>query len=247
MSLYDIVLPSKYLTVTAYMLGWFQSERRVKERPIIMQAESVKAILDGRKTQTRRVIKDQPQSHMDQCVPYLDDARFCWTGPQLSEEGNPLPREMWAGGWPDCSPEFYCPYGVPGDRLWVRETHWINKEEHLAAYRADAEMPGHMKGNKWRSPMFMPRWASRITLEITEVRVQRLQDISDPGDDLIAEGIRKQSPPDLKGNRWHWGDTSEDRCPTPTMAYMALWDKINRKKHPWASNPWVWAISFRRV
>lgn len=215
----------------------------------------MRSILEGRKTQTRRVFKLLPDRRYSNGY---DTSRITQILPPSENSGSEEAKVGWtpiipAGEWP--TPR-KCPYGALGDRLWVRESFqkcgcdgcrlvWPKKGPHgIAGYRATYSGPS---GAAFQSPIFMPRWASRILLEITDVRVQRVRDISDPGDDLIAEGIRKQSPPDLKGNRWHWGDTSEDRCPTPTMAYMALWDKINRKKHPWASNPWVWAISFRRV
>jgi hypothetical protein len=169
-------------------------------------------------------------------------------------------------------------YGVPGDRLWVRETwgfsaaiptsyHRRCLEDRYAprewmAYRADAPK-GHWC---WRSPRFMPRWASRLTLEITEVRVQRLQDISE--EDAIAEGLRSQEGDGgAAGAGFKWRGTGyegarpgyfhtpgDGRCgcnvggPTPAQcAYSDLWESINRKRAPWASNPWVWAISFRKV
>jgi hypothetical protein len=122
--------------------------------------------------------------------------------------------------------------------------------------------------------IFMPRWASRITLEITDVRVQRVQEISE--EDARDEGIQRQLLPDLKGNRFHWGDVTRDRCATAKDAFRALWDSINGKRagktdktshsprkrgatvkveeklarlapYCWSANPWVWAITFKRV
>ncbi len=225
----------------------------MKERPILFSAPMVRAILDGLKTQTRRVVKPQPSTNFMECVKYLDDERFCWTGPQRDEKGIPLPVEQWSGGWPDCSPEFYCPYGKPGDRLWGRESF---QPLYLDKY-ADGYESGDIdyttgKGyqinyvatdgtlefcdmandeeisNRIIPSIFMPRWASRINLEITDVRTQHAQDISE--EDAFAEGIQ--------GGDW-LGD--------PCGEFAKLWDSINAKKHPWSSNPWVWVVSFRRL
>lgn len=183
------------------------------DRPIIMSTESVKAILDGRKTQTRRVVKKPEQ---------YDNIRYC---------------------------DFCCPYGQVGQRLWVRET-WrlVGRSEDRSGccrltveYRCDSarktfEVPrgvfnkytsdtGWGVDSKWRPSIFMPRWASRITLEITGVRVERLQEITNR--DAIAEGISAFNE-------------------IPAMAFGNYWDSLNAKKYPWSSNPWVWCISFRR-
>ncbi len=136
-----------------------------------------------------------------------------------------------------------CPYGFPGDRLWVRETwaHDADSLEDLRAmvedivggsdcgpyYRADGVHEN--SGLRWRPSIHMPRWCSRITLEITDVRVQQLQDITE--DDARAEGVT----PEPGKNHGHVG------------AFCDLWESINGKRSTWASNPWVWAISFRRV
>jgi hypothetical protein len=186
----------------------------MKERPIIMSAESVRAILAGIKTQTRRVIEPQPTCFRKGSRPEL-----------VTENGVLWLRDFDFGiklGW-QVGP---CPYGGVGDRLWVRETFTV-----LAVYRA--EFPDNA-GIAWDSPLVMPRWASRITLEITGVRVQRVQEISE--DDCIAEGVDIDFPP-------HEADQ-----PTPKMLYERLWDSINSKRgYPWASNPWVWAITFKRI
>lgn len=134
-----------------------------------------------------------------------------------------------------------CPYGGPGDRLWVRESHWWFKDEHdpvtgyyppkLTAedveYRADGERPGR----SWRPSIHMPRWASRITLEITGVRVERLQDIS--AEDCIAEGMQSRM-------REH------DAVCDLRDQYRDLWEHINGPGS-WDANPWVWVLEFRRL
>lgn len=132
--------------------------------------------------------------------------------------------------------EFCCPYGVPGERLWVRETFWARKGifpnavpgyHDLVFYRADPDpAPNLDRPLTWKPSIFMPRWASRLTLEITEVRLERLMSITHA--DAIAEGI-----------------TGEQ---SPRAGYAALWDTINAKRgFDWASNPWVWALTFKML
>lgn len=212
-----------------------------KERPILFSGEMVLAILDGRKTQTRRVIKPQPES-LDHDVWKLGEKIL--TGDEMREhlfhnvygtKGTPY-GALWAHG---------------GDRLWVRET-WaaytkpsyeypddcdlINDcaprdmqelygtTRHDCVYRADG--PNY---SKWRPSILMPRWASRLTLEITDVRVERLNEISD--EDAIAEGVQCAGVPASLTNRG---------------AFAKLWESINGPGS-WAANPWVWAITFKRV
>jgi hypothetical protein len=192
------------------------------DRPIIFSAPMVRVLLDGRKTQTRRAVRTQPT---------VIDGVFMHhvAGPK------------WESGLP-----YRCPYGKPGDRLWVKET-WHHavpigvptttsdyKSSLYVDYRADvAEQMQSLW--KWKSPMFMPRWASRITLEITDVRVQRLQDISE--EDAIAEGIKF-----LNGRYTFNEGLHESR--TAKESYMALWESINGVGS-WDVNSWVWALSFR--
>lgn len=199
----------------------------MKERPVLFNSEMVRWILDGRKTQTRRLkgLKDQTDDwRMISFYPKTDGTQYMYLG-------NGEDRML------------TCPYGKPGDRLWVRET-WCT-EHHLdnekpsdlwnAAYipiwyRATDNMntPSLIPG-KWRPSIFMPRWASRITLEITEVRIERLQEIS--MQEAIAEGVST-----MKGN------------PEPRILFQLLWDEINAKRgFPWESNPWVWVIKFKKI
>jgi hypothetical protein len=136
------------------------------------------------------------------------------------------------GCWNDRTYPIHCPHGKVGDQLWVRETfcnisYKEAPEESCILYRADGEM--HPPELGWKSPIFMPRLFSRITLEITEIRVQRVQEISEM--DAVAEGI----DPFREGNA------------TCRTAYQGLWDSINAKKYPWADNLWVWALTFRRI
>lgn len=183
----------------------------MKERPILFSAPMVSAILEGRKTQTRRIVK-KPE--------YFP----CLTGDCPHWDMKLCAAEM----------QLHSPYGLPGDRLWVRETFLTRGAGAHCVYRADADPVeaagfGAMYGG-WRPSIFMPRLASRITLEVTGVRVEQLIDISEK--DAIAEGI--QSFP-----------VSPSRI--PILHYASLWDKINAKRAPWASNPWVWVVEFKRI
>lgn len=219
----------------------------MKERPILFSGPMVRAILEGRKTQTRRVVKLPPApNHLGVWEPttfggeglYLN--KRCTKPASIQEQ---VAIEHTRTG--DC---VLCPYGVPGDRLWVRET-WIEgfptgqpncwscirptdcADNGKPFYRADGGDPVDGPQRPWCRSIFMPRWASRITLEVTDVRVQRVQEISE--EDANAEGM-VGSP--LHGKFWYREN------------FAGLWDTINAKRgHPWASNPWVWAITFQRL
>lgn len=206
----------------------------VKERPIPFSGPMVRAILDGRKTQTRRVIKPQPTEGQAEPLEYRI-ARIALMPPRSTGEAH---EAWWASGDDLIGPIPRCPYGVPGDRLWVRET-WALVPR--TAYRSstgveqtlnpanDHDAAVYREGwvrvaPSWRSPIFMPRWASRLTLEVTEVRVQRLQEIS--AEDVAAEGI-------------------DHDIGSPLAAFAAAWDSIYEKRAPWDTDPWVWALTFK--
>jgi hypothetical protein len=202
---------------------------RIKERPIIFTAESVRAILEGRKTQTRRVAK------------LADNVRVI--------EGKP---KGFAPGMPNGFDIRY-PYGIVGDRLWVRETFCLGfdtKRRWSASdiiYAATADSVSKPHDVPWKSPMFMARIWSRITLEITDVRVQRVQEISK--EDAIAEGISVfplQSADDPSA--WYQSAPGVNQQRSARASYAALWDSINAKRgFSWQSNCWVWVLSFKRV
>lgn len=239
----------------------------MKERPILFSATMVRAILDGRKTMTRRVVKPQPFAGKTADQVYA----------MFRADGTLLPDESLSAlvnrAWQDGDINVRCPYGQPGDRLWVREafaivprTAYARSEgvqqtlrpddpyEHDAAiYREGWDRS--TGGFRWRPSIHMPRWASRITLEITAVRVERLNDISP--DDAIAEGLRgitkdgklvKYGIPDKDGlpgtddTGWPW---HEWRI-SPVDAYQKLWESINGPGS-WALNPWVWVVVFKRI
>lgn len=210
----------------------------MKERPILFSGPMVRALLDGSKTQTRRVLKQA-------------------TGPSLSvdmAEGAPGVAELswlWGDGpghdVHETIKRVPCPYGAPGDRLWVRESFsgphhrertpprdWHSLDEiHCWA-------DGNPEAGDWTKPrpgMFMPRWASRITLEVVSVRVERLQAISEA--DAMAEGSRSWAQEQ---------DTPVKDIPAgeTRLIFRQLWEQINGSDS-WDANPWVWAVEFRRL
>ena len=205
----------------------------MKEHPIIFSGPMVRAIQEGRKTQTRRVVKPRIKNAYG-----FYPADTFWVG----EHPN---GGFWAVDNPN-GPTHYmvrdttkrtgfpCPYGIPGDRLWVRETFWIDDGDRQPFYKATEEHPEIFQ--KWKPSIHMPRWASRLTLDVTDIRVERLQEMS-------------------------FYDWVADFCPTPNEQEKALasfvgasnqrrmaqdlWDSINGKKYPWESNPWVWVVGFK--
>jgi hypothetical protein len=198
----------------------------VKERPILFSGEMVRAILDGNKIQTRRVIVPQPPSLTEGVI--FNPSAFA---PDYGWYFRPY------GG------HAKCPYGQPGDRLWVRET-WCNimkdglrPEIH---YKADAERPYIEDYDpsewKWRPSIHMPRSFSRINLIVTNIRVERVQSTS--GRDAFAEGIElKGIIPQSLLMQWEMGRNE----------FKNLWDSINSKRgYGWDMNPWVWVIEFTR-
>ncbi len=222
--------------------------RNLNERPIVFSGSMVQAILDGRKTQTRRILKRQPNNDPSKhhpIEPYLT-SRGTWNW-VLANHGM------------GCGDPFPCPYGVAGDRLWVRET-WArekDKANRTVCYKADGTwgswsedakfyqhgfvigVANHRRDGRWvgrdyfgrfKPSKHMPRWASRLVLEIKLIRVERLQDISE--EDLKAE--------------MDWSRVSIPDDSDPWGVFATLWESINGADS-WAQNPWVWVIDFERV
>jgi hypothetical protein len=209
----------------------------MKERPILMNAAMVRAVLDGGKMQTRRVWK----------LPNWAEWDLIEGG---EEKGNLVPKDQKNRGWYSVD-EVACPYGQVGDRLWVRESGWQRMKAsgtfnayYYSASVSDKEreyLNSYPQSFKRRPSIHMPRWASRITLEITNVRVERLLDISEA--DAIAEGIQRTplgnlitfvvpgTPIEKLGAR---------------AAYWALWNLINGPASS-DKNPWVWVIEFKQL
>lgn len=196
----------------------------MKERPIIFDAESVRAILAGIKTQTRRVVKLRP--------PYQMDER---------DDGTPWPyATTWSEGDAG-TPWMPCPYGAGGDRLWAREA-WMQVFDTppIYAYRAEKGLFGEDTYGRWRSPIHMPRAASRITLRVDDVRVQRVQNIDEY--DARAEGVVLGTVAQIANAN------SAAASVTHCGAFSRRWDAINAKRgYTWSSNPWVWAVTFSVV
>ncbi|HDG8063665.1 TPA: hypothetical protein PCO46_004273 [Klebsiella quasipneumoniae subsp. similipneumoniae] len=244
----------------------------MKERGMIFNSEMVRAILDGRKTQTRRIMKVQPESNqlglllITDSTKHSDIGKYHWA--ESNATGNHVRSKL-----------FSSPFGAVGERIWVRETWatlgnedgcYVDWEDNLCKgdersaariYRASCEQrPGdyglwsipddaywkpHTKEHKfegaWRPSIHMPRWASRILLEITDVRVERLNAISE--EDARAEGI-------IDGGCLNCGEPEPCGCANPepdaTDAFAYLWQSIYGQEN-WNANPWVWVISFKRV
>jgi len=210
-----------------------------KERPILFNGAMVRAILAGQKTQTRRAVKVPPAfDFIGGAGDDQDDPRN-WG----AEDENGLWWALAAG--PDTDRVLACPYGQPGDRLWVRETwchawdderdQWSDPERYH--YRADGIEVVHVDDGErspWCPSIHMPRRACRLLLEITDVRVERLQAISEA--DAIAEGLTQ-----TKAGGWLPGP-----CDHPEWAFHQLWNQVYGESS-WDSNPWVWAITFKRI
>jgi hypothetical protein len=175
------------------------STAQIKERPILFSAPMVRAILDGRKTMTLRLMVDV---------------------------------EAFLAGDDETVAGCFCPYGQPGDRLWVRETFMIHGGE-IAFAATDQPLVGC---DKWKPSIFMPRLASRITLEVVAVRVERLQDITEHDAELEGAAMREHFEKAKHGHPLQPHKT----------AFAWLWNKINGRDS-WAANPWVWVVEFARL
>lgn len=227
----------------------------VKEHPILFSGEMVRAILDGRKTQTRRIVKPQPP---EGCKP---DNGPEWFEPVVIRNGEETEGIPVYGVYDDHGEwGAKCSYGAPGDHLWVRETWYApaccNQKSPAAivdgaidaGYRVTPQHPacglwyaadgayrqwgdGEETQGKKRVSIHMPRWASRITLEITGVRVERLNDISEA--DVRAEGVFPYM-------------IQDSDPPTMTGQFRLLWENINGHGS-WDANPWVWVVEFKRI
>ena len=209
-----------------------------KERPIIFSAAMVRAIIEGHKTQTRRVVNPQPA---DSCRnPFVGEDKI-WRFECAQTLRGPISN---------AEDDRRCPYGQPGDRLWVRETFRTGFQKTMFSegiiFKVDAPkalgMDEYSDRRVWSPSIHMPRWASLLTLELIDVRVERLQEIS--VNDCLAEGI----PPITDADQWSKPIPKEPNLPAIYIgAYCRLWDRINAKRAPWESNPWVWVLEFKRV
>lgn len=249
--------------------------RKIKEHPILFNGEMVRAVLDGRKTQTRRVMKVQPPS---------DEYKMCQLMDSTAREDR---KNIYKWHWviveglnikKSDENYFNVPYGFKGDRLWLRETFVIESDQeyigeveiptdrpikiestfegskyHLIPhYRATEPEPNIVFSDqdsmddrtRWKPSIFMPRWASRITLEITDVRAERVQDIIKKPQDIEAEGVHYDIDAKIIG-------PCEGDAGNLIEGFSDLWNSINAKRndgiYSWESNPWVWVVEFKRI
>lgn len=190
--------------------------------PIKFNHEMVRAILAGTKTQTRRPLKHVPEGRVDN---YRNIEKDFW---------KPFCKSLLGGEDLLVGNRIKCPFGKVGDRLWVKEAYSFD-ENLKPIYRDDGV--SLEKGISWNSPSTMLKWNSRITLEITDIRVERVQEITH--EDAIAEGVKA-----------YQGDfpLQEKDMPLSCHAFVHLWNSLYKKKgFGWDANPWVWAITFRRM
>ncbi|CRM71057.1 hypothetical protein [Pseudomonas sp. 25 E 4] len=226
----------------------------IKERPILFSAPMVRAILEGRKTVTRRAVKGFQIPTEDTAIPAGDRQRWSAIGQRDPRYGFCVFGSTEA----ECAKELEeyapCPYGRRGDRLWVRETFGLQVRhygggagEHIV-YRAtnpDAIYCKSAEGQeypvKWKPSIHMPRHSSRILLEITDLRVERLQDITE--DQAKAEGVRLYTDHAELGDWWHV-EGIETYSADPRKSFELLWSSVGGD---WSANPWVWVVEFKQV
>ncbi len=218
----------------------------MKEHPILFNGSMVRAILESRKTQTRRAMQWQPPAEGYQISRLVEstarddrknEGKLHWIkidGMQIIDQDQHY---------------FECPYGQPGDRLWVRET-WAQASDISFIYLADSQFDACKPGDiswRWRPSIHMPRKVSRILLEVISVKVERLQDISE--DDAKEEGVEPYGSfyPDYQSGIDEDGEPNEFWT-NAKKSFKSLWDSINTKRDcRWDSNPWVWVVKLKRV
>jgi hypothetical protein len=228
----------------------------MKERPILFSGSMVRAILDGRKTQTRRKMKPRPPSGVPDgvyCDPYNGNFEHFTFWTVEDRMCNGLTGNVKIKGKMTC--HWKCPYGVPGDRLWVRESFGEDQSHGIIFYRADFPQTINDDGDiktiqpeefKWSPSIHMPRWASRIILEIVNVRVERLNYISE--EDAKAEGVNRSilSSQHLINESCRFAQLAGSQIATAQYQFAALWNSIYRPGS-WEKNPWVWVVEFKRI
>lgn len=253
--------PEQFYQTASYMI-----KPPLEYRPLLMSGKFVPAVLSGEKTQMRRPMNPQPSKGVVSVGPSM--ARAGWLEKLGCSDSLGVltgkPRE-----WTMSGNAIKCPFGAVGDRLWICET-WAPASRGVQSPLVDATYACFPDGSqkfksgeyypwtkpvgptawpniwRWRPSIHMPRWASRITLEITEIRVQRLNEISE--ENAKAEGIkvlRLQSESDPSA--WYESAPGVHQDRSPRGSFARLWDSIYGKKYPWKNNDWVWSISFKRV
>lgn len=215
----------------------------MKERPILFSGPMVRAIIEGRKTQTRRLVKRHFFRPGHGGTTFEKDWKDVGTVRRVASDWR-----CYLAAWAGVSIGTLRPYAEVGDHLWIRETYshgpTFNADQDYSTrlrFRANAHDSPLPAGQKWRPSIFMPRCFSRITLEVMGVRVERLLGISEA--DAKAEGVERDMEP-CDHVRRSCGDIG---CMGPTYrsSFCELWGQINGKRAPWAANPWVFAVTFR--
>lgn len=226
----------------------------MKERPILFSGPMARAILDGKKTQTRRIAR-LPDSARGVVPEKIERGHVVRGGPPSPNDW--VATYVGGGSGPGGTWQRHaiaCPYGAPGDRLWVRETWALLTGAGIrCVYRADGEprqrfYPDEPIPMKWAPSIHMPRKHSRLTLEVVKVRVERLQDISEA--DARAEGVQPDTEALSALSHLRGADAARavpSRLRSSRDSFRDLWDGINGKRAPWASSPWVWVVEFRRA
>jgi hypothetical protein len=202
----------------------------MKSKPILFSTPMVQAILEGTKTQTRRILKPQPKQKLE---------FFGWKLPEYIQVA------FGKGVKTESLHKF--PFGQIGDVLWVRETfrpkgHSFPIGEHFE-YKATAESDGNPMNEPWKPSIFMPKDAARIWLKIINIRVERLNDISD--EDAKNEGIKLSEHSSENVDLWYRYDDGSFSF-LPQTSFRTLWESINGKDS-WNNNPWVWVIEFYHI
>jgi hypothetical protein len=210
----------------------------MSDKPIIFSSEMVRAILDGRKTQTRRVVRPQPEEKPCGWPPELNKLSWYWKNEYI---GIPINLVN------------YCPYDSVGDLLWVREKFaYLQNPEACFKEGEFPDVAYWAGGNwdeaepdqqpEWKPSIYMPKWATRIWLKITNIRVERVQDIT--LEDVVAEGVRLEGEDYMRAA---FGVTKKGilECLVKPV-FRNLWNSLNAKRgYSWESNPWVWVIEFK--
>jgi hypothetical protein len=214
----------------------------MKTYPILFSTEMVQAILDGTKTQTRRVIKKQP-----------DLEKHTHIKRAITLDGKDTEVFLYCSGNSIKAESVKCPYGQVGDVLWVRETWCLTTpfgpEEYYFGYKTSSqaeikasEKYDYYSPDEWKPSIHMPKEACRIFLQITNIRVERLKDIS--AEDAFREGINYSYDEEEGYKYWHY--IKKKFGPSPIHSFQTLWESINGEES-WEANPWVWVIEFERT
>jgi hypothetical protein len=226
----------------------------MQEKPILFSTAMVQAILDGRKTQTRRVVKPQPEETRAKGKEVIQVSDYCTGAPEKGQAYYWKHNGAWNG-----SESFKCPYGKVGDLLWVRETWCLTQPTHPESYhfgyKAGGIMPysdweasekyDYATPDQWKPSIHMPKEAARIWLRITDVRVERLHEITE--DDAVKEGVMSLKPTELmKNTQLCCHSDFTEYWTRPLNRWKSLWQSINGTDS-WSANPWVWVIEFEVV